>query len=57
MILTEKEISERLVGLDLPPSIKEAIQDGLKGVSTSSEQLAEIISLVAADYSHSKVES
>jgi DNA-directed RNA polymerase subunit A" len=57
MILTEKEISERLVGLDLTPSIKEAIQDGLKGVSTSSEQLAEIISLVAADYSHSKVES
>jgi DNA-directed RNA polymerase subunit A" len=57
MILTEKEISERLVGLDLPPSIKEAIRDGLKGVSTSSEQLAEIISLVAADYSHSKVES
>jgi DNA-directed RNA polymerase subunit A" len=57
MILTEKEISERLVGLDLPPSIKEAIQDGLKGVPTSSEQLAEIISLVAADYSHSKVES
>ena len=56
MILTEKEITERLVGPDLPPSIKEAIQDGLKGVSTSSEQLAEIISLVAADYSHSKVE-
>jgi DNA-directed RNA polymerase subunit A" len=56
MILTEKEITERLVGPDLPPSIKEAIQDGLKGVPTSSEQLAEIISLVAADYEHSKVE-
>jgi DNA-directed RNA polymerase subunit A" len=56
MILTEKEITERLVGPDLPPSIKEAIQNGLKGVPTSSEQLAEIISLVAADYEHSKVE-
>jgi DNA-directed RNA polymerase subunit A" len=56
MILTEKEITERLVGPDLPPSIKEAIQNGLKGVPVSSEQLAEIISLVAADYEHSKVE-
>ena len=56
MILTEKEITERLVGLDLPPSIKEAIQNGLKGVPVSSEQLAEIISLVASDYEHSKVE-
>ncbi len=56
MILTEKDITERLVGLDLPPSIKEAIQNGLKGVPISSEQLAEIISLVAADYEHSKVE-
>ena len=56
MTLTEKEITERLVGLDLPPSIKEAIQNGLKGVPVSSEQLAEIISLVASDYEHSKVE-
>jgi DNA-directed RNA polymerase subunit A" len=56
MILTEKEITERLVGPDLPPSIKEAIQNGLKGVPVSSEQLAEIISLVASDYEHSKVE-
>ena len=56
MILTEKEITERLVGLDLPPSIKEAIQNGLKGVPVSSEQLADIISQVASDYEHSKVE-
>jgi DNA-directed RNA polymerase subunit A" len=56
MILTEKDITERLVGLDLPPSIKEAIQNGLKGVPVRSEQLAEIISLVASDYEHSKVE-
>jgi hypothetical protein len=36
MILTEKDITERLVGLDLPPSIKEAIQNGLKGVPVIS---------------------
>jgi len=56
MILTEKEITERLVGLDLPPSIKEAIQTELKGVQVGSEQLEEIISQVASDYEHSKVE-
>ena len=56
MTLTEKEITERLEGLDLPPSINEALQNGLKGVSVSSEQLAEIISQVASDYEHSKVE-
>ncbi|MDD4161301.1 MAG: DNA-directed RNA polymerase subunit A'' [Methanothrix sp.] len=58
MILTEKEITERLEGqgLDLPPSIKEAIQTGLKGAPVRSEQLEEIISQVASDYEHSKVE-
>jgi DNA-directed RNA polymerase subunit A" len=56
MILTEKEITEKLEGLDLPPSIKEAIQNGLKGVPISSEQLADITSQVASDYEHSKVE-
>lgn len=56
MILTEKDITERLVGIDLPPSIKEAIQNGLKGVPVSSEQLADIISQVSSDYEHSKVE-
>lgn len=56
MILTEKEITESLVELDLPPSIKESIENGLKGVSVSSEQLAEIVSQVASDYGHSKVE-
>ncbi|MDQ1261187.1 MAG: DNA-directed polymerase subunit [Euryarchaeota archaeon] len=57
MILTEKDITEKLVGLDLPPSIKEAIQNGLKGATISSEQLEDIISQVASDYEHSKVES
>ncbi len=56
MILTEKEITERLVGLDLPQSMKEAIQNGLKGVPVSSEQLEDIVSQVACDYQHSKVE-
>jgi DNA-directed RNA polymerase subunit A" len=56
MILTEKEISERLEGLDLPPSIKEAMQTGLKGVQVSSEQLEEIVTQVSSDYQHSKVE-
>ncbi len=56
MILTEKETTDKLEGLDLPPSIKEAIENGLKGVTVSSEQLAEIISQVASDYEHSKVE-
>jgi len=56
MILTEKEIAERLEGLDLPPSIKEAMQTGLKGVQVSSEQLEEIVTQVSSDYQHSKVE-
>lgn len=56
MILTEKEIAERLEGLDLPPSIKEAMQTGLKGVQVSSEQLEEIVIQVSSDYQHSKVE-
>jgi len=56
MILTEKEISERLEGLDLPPSIKEAMQTGLKGEQVSSEQLEEIVTQVSSDYQHSKVE-
>ncbi len=56
MILTEKEITEKLVGLDLPPSMKEAIQNGLKGLPVSSEQLEDIVSQVASDYEHSKVE-
>ena len=56
MILTEKDITERLVGIDLPPSIKEAMQMGLKGVVVSSKQLDEIVSQVSSDYQHSRVE-
>jgi DNA-directed RNA polymerase subunit A" len=57
MILTEKDITEKLVELDLPQSIKEAIENGLKGATISSEQLEDIISQVSSDYQHSKVES
>lgn len=56
MSLSEKEIQERLEGVELPQSIKEAIQSELKGVDTSPEEMGEIISQVKADYEHSRVE-
>ncbi len=56
MSLTEKEITERLEGLDLPDSIKEAMKSGLEGASLSKEQMDEIVSMVSSDYKHSRVE-
>jgi len=56
MMLTEKDVTEKLEGIDLPPSIKEAMRSGLKSVSVSAEQLDEIITRVASDYVHSQVE-
>ena len=56
MSLTEKEITERLEGLDLPDSIKEAMKSGLEGASLSKEQMDEIVAMVSADYKHSRVE-
>ena len=56
MSLSEKDIQERLDGVDLPQSIKESIRDELKGVAISSEEIEEIISQVKADYDHSRVE-
>ncbi len=56
MSLSNKEVLERLDGLDLPPSIKEALQAGLEGADVSEEQLGEIVAQVAADYEHSRVE-
>ena len=56
MSLTEKEITERLEGLDLPDSIKEAMKSGLEGASPSKEQMDEIVSMVSSDYKHSRVE-
>ena len=56
MSLSEKDIMEKLEGIDLPPSIKEAIQTGLKGGEVSAEQMDEIVSQVSSDYQHSRVE-
>ncbi len=56
MSLTEKEITERLEGLDLPDSIKEAMKSGLEGASLSKEQMDEIVAMVSSDYKHSRVE-
>lgn len=56
MSLSEKDIQEKLEEIDLPPSIKEALQTGLKGVEVSAKQLNEIVDQVAADYQHSRVE-
>ena len=56
MNLSEKDILERLNGIDLPQSIKEAIQNGLKGADVKSEEIEEILSQVKADYEHSRVE-
>ena len=57
MMLTEKEVAERLDGLlDLPPSIREAMHSGLKGAQLSTEQMDEIVSMVDSDYRHSLVE-
>ena len=57
MMLTEKEVAERLDGLlDLPPSIREAMQSGLNGAQLSAEQMDEIVSMVDSDYKHSLVE-
>ena len=56
MSLTEKEITERLEGLDLPDSIKEAMKSGLEGASPSKEQMDEIVAMVSSDYKHSRVE-
>jgi len=56
MSLSDKDVLERLDGLDLPQSIKEALVAGLQGSEVSEEQLQEIIDQVAADYEHSRVE-
>ena len=56
MSLSEKDIQEKLGGIELPQSIKEAIQNELKGAEISSEEIDEIVSQVKADYEHSRVE-
>ncbi|HOV82987.1 MAG TPA: DNA-directed RNA polymerase subunit A'' [Methanothrix sp.] len=56
MILTEKDIQERLEGLDLPQSIKQAMQAELKDADVSEEQWEEIVTQVLGDYQHARVE-
>ncbi|HRS85184.1 MAG TPA: DNA-directed RNA polymerase subunit A'' [Methanothrix sp.] len=56
MILTEKDILERLEGLDLPQSIKQAMQAELKEADVSEEQWEEIVMQVLGDYQHARVE-
>ena len=56
MSLSEKDIQERLEGVDLPQSIKESIHNELKDADVNSEEIEEIISQVKADYDHSRVE-
>jgi DNA-directed RNA polymerase subunit A" len=56
MMLTEKEMAEKLECVDLPQSIKEAMLSGLKGASVGAEQLDEIVTRVTSDYIHSQVE-
>lgn len=55
-MLPQDEIAKRLEGLDLPQSIRDAMQAGLKDDPLNAEQMDEIISLVCADYKHSQVE-
>lgn len=56
MSLTSKEVLDRLEGLKLPESIVNALRKELEGAEVTEEQLDEILSQVAADYEHSKVE-
>lgn len=56
MSLSEKDIQEKLGGIELPQSIKEAIQNELKGADVSRREMDEITSQVKADYEHSRVE-
>jgi DNA-directed RNA polymerase subunit A" len=56
MSLSVKDIQDKLEGVDLPLSIKEALHAGLKDIDATEAQIDEIISTVKADYEHSRVE-
>jgi len=56
MSLSVKDIQDKLEGVSLPLSIKEALQAGLQDVVATEAQIDEIISTVKADYEHSRVE-
>jgi DNA-directed RNA polymerase subunit A" len=56
MSLGQKEIRERIEGLSLPQSLKEALHSGLEGAEIEEAQLEEIVGQVLADYEHAMVE-
>jgi DNA-directed RNA polymerase subunit A" len=56
MSLDQKAISERIGGLELPQSLKEALFSGLEGAEIEEAQLEEIVGQVIADYEHAMVE-
>jgi DNA-directed RNA polymerase subunit A" len=56
MSLGQKEIADRIEGLDLPQSLKEALFSGLEGAEIDEAQLEEIVEQVIADYEHAMVE-
>ena len=56
MSLSKDEIKKRVFDLDLPVSIVDALVAELDGVNLTDDQFQEIISQVASDYSHSRVE-
>jgi DNA-directed RNA polymerase subunit A" len=57
MNLEWSEIEARLLELDrLPQSIRDALNEGLKDIEISREELDEILGQVVADYNHSRVE-
>lgn len=56
MSLGQKEIGERIEGLDLPQSLKEALRSGLQDAEIEETQLEEIVGQVLADYEHAMVE-
>jgi len=56
MSLSEKEVQKKIEDLQLPSSIKNALEGELRGVEISEEEFSEVADLVVADYERSKVE-
>jgi len=56
MSLEQKQIAERIEGLTLPQSLKDALSSGLEGAEIVEAQLDEIVKQVIADYEHAMVE-
>ncbi|HNX40190.1 MAG TPA: DNA-directed RNA polymerase subunit A'' [Methanothrix sp.] len=56
MTLTEKDIQDKMEGLDLPQSIKQTMLSELKDAEVTDEQMEEIVAQVLSDYQHSRVE-